>query len=291
MSYPTDPLESPWKYDGTYQARHLALLDLIRIAAGSGGGGGYDFDLLNQEATQMLIKTVLDGIDTKLPQLTLNGDSLKVFVNNQIDLTTITSYLLDIKNSVAAIDTNTDGIEGLITDTITAINNGTTSINGNLTDIITELQGLDANTDGLETVLTDILNKIIAAPATEATQLLIKAKTDNLDVALSTRLNTLGQKTAANSTPVVLASDQILNVLATFTESFIGSTGVSKAKVKFEIGETLTIDSSSQLTYKDAITFFTNLGTIDNQGVLRFDSLDEFINEGTILNDNLIILD
>jgi len=40
MSYPTDPLESPWRYDGTYQARHLALLDLIRIAAGGGGGGG-----------------------------------------------------------------------------------------------------------------------------------------------------------------------------------------------------------------------------------------------------------
>ena len=166
--------------------------------------------------------------------------------------------------------------------------------------------------------------------ATEATLLLIKAKTDNLDVSLSSlnleatqlliktaidtlnlkdfatettlltrlsktdfeaRINTLGQKTSANSTPVVLASDQILNVLATFTESFIGSSGISKAKVKIEIGETFTIDSSSQLTYKDSITFFTNLGTIDNQGVLRFDSLDEFINEGTILNNNLIILD
>ena len=76
-----------------------------------------------------------------------------------------------------------------------------------------------------------------------------------------------------------------------FLEAYIGSSGISKAKVKIEIGETFTIDSSSQLTYKDAITFFTNLGTINNQGVLRFDSLDEFINEGTILNDNLIILD
>ena len=44
--------------------------------------------------------------------------------------------------------------------------------------------------------------------ATEATLLLIKAKTDNLDVALSTRLNTLGQKAMAASAPVVIASDQ-----------------------------------------------------------------------------------
>jgi hypothetical protein len=181
MTYPNDPLESPWRYDGTYQARHLALLDLIRIACGSGGGGGgYDFNLLNQEATQLLIKTVLESLDTKLPSLVLQGDALKVHVSNQIDLTTITSYLLDIKNSVASINTNTDGIEGLISDTITAINNGATSINGNLTDIITELQGLDANTDGIEATLTDILNKIIAAPATEATQLLIKSVLDSI---------------------------------------------------------------------------------------------------------------
>ncbi len=196
MSYPADPLESPWRYDGTYQARHLALLDLIRIACSAGSGGGYDFDLLNQEATQLLIKTVLESIDTKLPALALQGDALKVHVSNQIDLTTITGYLLDIKNSVAAIDTNTDGIEGLITDTITAINNGATSINGNLTDIITELQGLDANTDGLETALADILNKIIAAPATEATLLNVLAALGETSASSQTRTSVTVNNTA-----------------------------------------------------------------------------------------------
>ena len=63
--YPTDPLESPWRYDGTYQARQLALLDLIRIAASSGSGGGYDFNLLNQEATQELIRLLLVSLDGK----------------------------------------------------------------------------------------------------------------------------------------------------------------------------------------------------------------------------------
>lgn len=102
-------------------------------------------------------------------KFTLQGDAVKVHVTNQIDLTTITGYLLDIKNSVATIDTNTDGIEGLIQDTIYAVNNGVTSINGNLANIITELQGIDANTDGIEAELLNILNKIIAAPATEST--------------------------------------------------------------------------------------------------------------------------
>ena len=45
------------------------------------------------------IKTAVESINTKIPAgLTLSGDSLKVYVSNQIDLTTITSYLLDIKN-------------------------------------------------------------------------------------------------------------------------------------------------------------------------------------------------
>jgi hypothetical protein len=168
---------------------------------------------LASEATQLLIKAVLDGIDTKLPQLTLNGDSLKVYVNNQIDLTTITSYLLDIKNSVAAIDTNTDGIEGLITDTITAINNGTTSINGNLSDIITELQGLDANTDGLEQTLSDILAKIIAAPATEANQTNGNQKTQITDGAGTVNTKQLGvQLTNAD---VGLVTNTVIHGLTT----------------------------------------------------------------------------
>lgn len=82
------------------------------------------------------------------------------------------------------------------------------------------LTTIDGDTSNLDTPLSN-LNK-------EATQLLIKnllttidGDTSNLDVALSTRLadttftnriNTLGQKTSAQSTPVVLPSDQIVNV-------------------------------------------------------------------------------
>jgi hypothetical protein len=89
-------------------------------------------------------------------------------------------------------------------------------------------------------LLTSIDNSVdvnLSTRNAEATQLLVKGvldniklKTDNLDVALSTRasettlgtrladatftnrINTLGQKTSAQSTPVVLPSDQIVNV-------------------------------------------------------------------------------
>ena len=89
-----------------------------------------------------------------------------------------------------------------------------------LAEIIALLTSIDADTSNLDVALS--------TRNAEATQLLIKAllttidaDTSNLDVALSTRLadatftsriNTLGQKTSAQSTPVVLPSDQIINV-------------------------------------------------------------------------------
>ena len=67
--YPADPISdeqfSKWRFDGTYQARQLAILDLIRIATQAFGSGGYDFDLLNQEATQELIRLLLVDLEAK----------------------------------------------------------------------------------------------------------------------------------------------------------------------------------------------------------------------------------
>lgn len=75
----------------------------------------------------------------------------------------------------------------------------------------------------------------------EATQLLVKAKTDNLDVLLSTRLsktdfeariNTLGQKTSANSTPVVIASDQTVTIALAPTTTSTHTTIVASVTVQ-----------------------------------------------------------
>jgi len=95
------------------------------------------------------------------------------------------------------------------------------------------------------TLATRATEATLATRATEATAALIKAKTDNLDVALSTcateatlatrlskadfeaRINTLGQKTMAASTPIVFASDQSA-LPVTFTAAN-ARTGVSHA--------------------------------------------------------------
>lgn len=69
MSYPADPLESPWRYDGTWQARVLAMLDLIRLASGGGGGG----DLTTVENLLTDIKTELQGILDVNTGLDLSG--------------------------------------------------------------------------------------------------------------------------------------------------------------------------------------------------------------------------
>ena len=123
-------------------------------------------------------------------------------------LDTVNTSLNSISINADSVNLNTDGLETLVDET-----------NLRLEDIINQLQ----------TILTDI-DSIDTKVATETTLALIKSKTDNLDIALTAlrdslkgvsnkdfstldsliqeRLNTLGQKTSANSAPVTIASDQ-----------------------------------------------------------------------------------
>lgn len=78
---------------------------------------------------------------------------------------------------------------------------------GNTAEVNANSELLVKHTDSIA-VTNANLDVALSTVSKDATSLLIKAKTDNLDVALSTRLNTLGQKTMANSAPVVIASDQ-----------------------------------------------------------------------------------
>jgi len=151
---------------------------------------------------------------------------------------------------------------------------------------------------------TDNLDVALSSRNLEATQLLVKDAIDTLnlkDFATQTtlltilsktdfeaRINTLGQKTAANSTPVVLPSDQTINV--NFTDSYIGLTGIDRTPIRVEVGETVTIPINMQQTYKDNIQIYTNLGTLIVQGVMRFDNLSVFKNQGVIRNSGLIII-
>ncbi len=137
-----------------------AILETNNLLGGSSGGATAD--------KQDIANASLASIDSKTPNLMLGA--VPVHVVNQIDISTISGYLLDIKNSCAAIDANTDTVEQKITDVITAINNNGTVNHNDLLAVIAELQSVDANTDGQEALLTSILNKLIASPATLAEQ-------------------------------------------------------------------------------------------------------------------------
>lgn len=130
------------------------LLQDIKDLLGGSSGGGATAD------KQDTGNASLAAIDAKL------GNTLDVNVVNQIDLTTVTNHLLAIKNSVAAIDFNTDTVEQKLLDVVTAINANGTVNHADLLILLTQLQAINANTDTQEAILNSILSKIISAPAT-----------------------------------------------------------------------------------------------------------------------------
>jgi len=92
-----------------------------------------------------------------------------------------------------------------------------------LAEVIELLTNIKNNTNTTNLILPN-LNQEYTQGLVLTTLGNIKSKTDNLDVLLSTRLadatftsriNTLGQKPSALSTPVVLPSDQVVNVAVT----------------------------------------------------------------------------
>lgn len=166
MNYPVNPLESPWKYDGTYQARHLALLDLIRIAVGDGSSGGAT------EATLELVRLLLVSLDGK-------------------------DY------------------------------------------------------------------------ATETTLASRLSKQD-----FEARINTLGQKTSVNSTPVVIASDQ----------SYLHISGLLKCKNKIKLGNILTIPDDEVWQCDIDIVNYTVEGELVIFGEYHIEEVKNFNNFGIIKN-------
>lgn len=150
------------------------LLQDIKDLLGGSSGGGATAD------KQDTANASLAAIDAKL------SDTLDVNVVNQIDLTTVTSHLLAIKNSVAAIDVNTDTVEQKLLDVVTAINANGTVNHADLLTLLTQLQAINANTDTQEAVLNSILSKIIAAPATLSEQQTQTTNLSNINIGIGT---------------------------------------------------------------------------------------------------------
>lgn len=260
-----------------------ALLDSIKTAVEN-----IDLDLgtggLNLEATQLLVKAVLDtikldtagiltntaDIETLLTTIDADTSNIDVLLSTratEATLLLVKGVLDSIKVDTAAIDGNTDGLEALLT-TIDAVldsikldtakldvNLSTRATEATLLSVLTELQGINLDTNGLSQEATQLLVKgvldtidavldsikldtgamvidlaAIEVLITSTNSLLttidgvldaIKLDTANLDVTLSSRLNTLGQKASIASAPVVLSTEQeaILNAIKVATEA------------------------------------------------------------------------
>lgn len=92
---------------------------------------------------------------------------------------------------------------------------------------------LDAalSTLGTQTTLAAILAKILAAPATEATLALIKAKTDNIDVALSSRTKAADAQHAIIDSGTVAVTNANLDAALSTLATQAGAGATSDAKV------------------------------------------------------------
>jgi hypothetical protein len=206
-----------------YQLRNLQLLGAIQDCCASTG-------LSLAEVIALLTSIDADTSNLDVALSTLNKEATQLLIKNL--LTTIDG---DTSNLDVALSTrNAEATQLLIKALLTTI---------------------DGDTSNLDVALS--------TRAAEATQLLIKnllttidADTSNLDVALSSRLadatftsriNTLGQKTSALSTPVVLPSDQIINVNTVNSSSNAMSTD---AFGRMRVSNPLTLFDSSH-RYRD----------------------------------------
>lgn len=81
-------------------------------------------------------------------------------------------------------------------------------------------------------------------------------KLQNLDVSLSSRLNTLGQKTKAQSAPVVIASDQVISTLITNPDPI--NVDIGDASVEIAGDVFVTFESLEIIAPQFATTFGSN---------------------------------
>ena len=145
--------------------------DPIHVSGG-GGGGGPLTDYSTESTLALIAAASADQIDL-----------LDAILAGQATQTTLGAVLTAL-SPLATASLQGDQIQFLqdISDFLEQVTVYTSALDIPLSDIQSQLGTL-----ATQTTLAAILAKIIASPATEATLALIKAKTDNIDVALSTR--------------------------------------------------------------------------------------------------------
>jgi len=185
----------------------------------------------------------------------LRAAALHVIVDNQLDLTIVTSHLLAIKNSVAAIDVNTDTIEQKLLDTITAINANGTVNHADLLTLLAQLQAINANTDTQEAVLNSILSKIIAAPATVALQTTGNASLAAIDAKLAATLNV----NVVNQIDLTTVTSHLLAI-----KNSVAAIDVNTDTVEQKLLDTITaINANGTVNHADLLTLLAQLQAIN----------------------------
>lgn len=181
------------------------LTELIAVKDFVASIDGKDFAT---ETTLASVLAAVDTLETKLQSIIENTDGLEGFTDG------LEGLLTEIKGFVDGLEGFVDGLEGFVDGLETLL----TTLNAK--DFATEATLATRSTEAtlllvkgvldLIKAKTDNLNVALSTRASEATLALIKAKTDNLDVALSTRLaeatftGTLGEVQAVPTAYTVL---------------------------------------------------------------------------------------
>lgn len=168
------------------------------------------------------------------PDATLASILAQLTTLNTVDFATQTT-LEAARLLLVDIDANTDGLEGLLTAIDTVLDN----IKLDTAAIVTNTADIEALLATIDTVLDNI-----------------KTDTANLDVTLSSRLNTLGQKASASSAPVVLSTEQevILDAIKTAVQNIdtdLGTGGLSQESTQLLVKavlDAIKLDTAGILT-------------------------------------------
>lgn len=241
---------------------NVGTLAWIEMTQPGGSGGAGDASAANQTTEIARLTSILANVDVALSTRTKPADQQHVIIDSSASHA-VTGPLTDTQLRASAVPVSgTVTASGPLTDVqlrasavpISAASlplpSGAATETGHLAAIDTSTakipsQGQALAAASMPVVLTAAQITTLTPPAAitgfnlEATQLLVKAKTDNLDVALSTRLkpaDTLAAVTAITN-PVTVAQATPANLQATVTQLALskgvqGSTGVTTQDLK-----------------------------------------------------------
>lgn len=238
----------------------------------------------NIEAYQLIISNAMDvTLSTRASEATLQAVEALLTTISTLDFATETTLsLLEGKDfatettlATRATEATLQNVEALLTSILADTSNLDAPLSGLATELtLATLAGTDFATQttlaALEVLLTTISGDTagISNLATEATLGDVKTNTDNLDAALTTLFNTLGQKASAASAPVVLSTEQevILDAIKTAVENIDSDLGTGGLATETTLQGILTLLG---LVKTDTLSIVTNTSGSAKESTLQ----------------------